>query len=336
VNRAAALLAAACLLGCAGDSDPVPVQRYLVYTKAGTILIGDGAGRGMRRLTRGDYGLVSPDGRLVAITRPSGVDLIAPDGAEGGRLGPGRAAAWFADSRHLLVYRRRALVNADIDGGDSETLVRDSALLRGISVSPTGARLAYGLARRESRAGECGEYTDVFVVDHDGTSRRQLTHDGRSSDPVWRDERIAFAREPVKPACAMPRSGIWTMRENGSDVRAILRQAPRRFAEYGYYGLRPYGGVSGRRLFLAGIRSEWSDELALAEIGRGRIRRLDLDPHPRYRRPFYIDHVSHDGRHALGATCLPEAPCTIRIFSVIDGKARDLITGRVSSPHWNR
>lgn len=342
MTRAAAFLAAALVcVACSGDSDE-QVRRYLVYSSAPpvspnhTIWIGDVDGRNLRRLTRGDYGLVSPDGELIAITRQSGVRLVRPDGAEENGIGRGRAAGWLADSRHLLVFRRNALLSVDTDDGDLAVLVPDINLLRGFSGSSDGEEIAYGLARKETRSGECGEYTDVYVVDSDGESRRRLTHDGRSSDPIWGDGRIAFAREPVKPPCALPKSGIWTMGENGDDLRPVVRQAPRRFAWNGYYGLRPHGWVSDRSLLVAGVRTEWGDELALVDTRTRRIRKPDLDPRPVYRRHMYVDYVSRDGSHVLATACGAEYPCTISIFSVLDHRARHLVTGRVSGAHWNR
>jgi hypothetical protein len=340
--RAAALFAAALVFaGCVRDSDSEPIRRYLVYTKEvgwphRPILIGDLDGRNMRRLTRGEYGLVSPDGRAVAVARGSETRVMRPDGTGGALLGRGRPAGWFVDSRHLLVFRGQRLVSVDTEDGDSTVLVPDINLLRGFSVSPDGNRMVYGLARKESRSGECGEYSDIYVVEHDGGSRRRLTDDSRSSNPVWGDDRIAFAREPVKPPCAMPKAGVWTMATDGSDVRALVRQAPHRFAWNGYYGLRPHGWVTGRSLLLTGVRTEWGDELALLDLRTKRIRRPDLDPHRRYRRSMYVEHLSRDGRYVLATACGAEYPCTISVFSVLEQRARHLVTGRVGNAHWNR
>lgn len=341
IRRAALLAAALVSVGCVRDSDSEPIHRFLVYTKEvgwphKPILIGDVDGRDMRLLTRGEYGLVSPDGRAVAVARGSETRTIRPDATGESLLGRGKPAGWFADSRHLLVFRARELVSVDTEDGDSTVLVPEVNLLRGWSVSPEANQLVYGLARKESRWGQCGEYIDVYVVDRDGRSRRRLTDDGRSSDPVWGDGGIAFAREPVKPPCVMPKAGIWAMGSDGSDVHPVVRQAPPRFAWNGYYGLRPHGWVTGRSLLLAGVRTEWGDELALVDLRNARIRRPDLDPRPRYRRSMYVDHVSRDGGYVLTTGCGAEYPCTISIYSVLGHRARHVVTGRVGNAHWNR
>ena len=339
--RAAALLAAAALAGgCAGGSDRASVRLHLVYTKSvssrHTIWIGDAAGRHMRRLTRGDNGFVSPDGSKVAFSRASDVRVIGDDGGGDHAVARGRPMGWFPDSRHLLVVRGGGLVSVDVEGGDARLLVPKAELLRGWSISPSGERLVYALAKRTSRRGLCGDDLDLFVVDRDGRSRRRITRDGRSSDPTWGAERIAFARHPVDPKCLTPRAGIWTIRPDGSDARPIVRRAPHRFAWDGYYGLRPYAWVRGRPLMLAGVLTEWGDELALVDTRTGRIRKPDLIRDPRYAAAMYVDYVSRDGRYALGTACGAESPCTIRVFSVLELRARTLFTGRVGDAHWNR
>jgi hypothetical protein len=62
------------------------------------------------------------------------------------------------------------------------------------------------------------------------------------------------------------------MGENGDELRPILPQAPRRFAWNGYYGLQPHGWVTGGSLLVAGVRTEWGDELALVDTQTTGIR----------------------------------------------------------------
>ena len=91
--------------------------------------------------------------------------------------------------------------------------------------------------------------------------------------------------------------------------------------------------IQGRPLLVA--PTELGLELAFVDTRRGRVRKPDLDPRPRYGRPMYIDDVSSDGRHMVGAACGAEAPCEIWTYS-IGRRARRLQTGQVSYPDWNR
>jgi hypothetical protein len=126
------------------------------------------------------------------------------------------------------------------------------------------------------------------------------------------------------------------MLPDGSDNRDVVFPAPRRFAWNGYYGLRPFGRVRGRPLLLAGVRTEWGNELALVDLRSGRIRKADLDPRPRSRAPMYVGYASRDGRHAVGTGCGAEFPCEISLYSVLERRGRTIASGRVAGAHWNR
>ena len=358
MNRRAAILAAVLFsAGCSLDSntdDQPRTARYLVYTKhvglaAESVWIGDVDGRSMRRLVRGYGGLVSPDGRTVAFHRctgsfddcqlgdaPVAVYVVEPERGDPRRVeGITQAQQWFPDSRHLLAWRAGRLVRVDTGGDGRDVLVENADLLRGWSVAPDG-RLAYAQARKDEPWGLCREDVDVYVVGADGRGRRRLTTDGRSSDPVWAAGGIAYARHPVRPGCTSPAAGIASMRQDGSSRRDIVFPAPARFASNGYYGLRPYGLVRGRPLLLAGVRTEWGNELVLVDTRNGRVRRPDLDRRPRRTRPMYVGYVSTDGRHAVGTACGAEFPCSINVYSVLEGRGRTLASGRVAGAHWNR
>ena len=340
---AAVLLSAGCSLESNGDDQPRNT-RYLVYTKqiglrAESVWIGDVDGRRMRRLVRGYGGLVSPDGRTVAFHRgeaPSTVYVVEPEGGDPRRVdGITQAQQWFPDSRHLLASGAGGLIRVDTDGEGTDVLVENADLVRGWSVAPDG-RLAYAQARRDEPWGLCREDVDVYVVGADGRGRRRLTTDGRSSDPVWVTGGIVYARHPVRPGCTSPAAGIASMRQDGRSRRDIVFPAPARFASNGYYGLRPYGLVRGRQILLAGVRTEWGNELVLVDTRNGRISRPDLDRRPRRIRPMYVGYVSTDGRHAVGTACGAEFPCSINVYSVLEGRGRTLASGRVAGAHWNR
>lgn len=353
IRRAALLVAALVCAGCVPDSDDKPRGTYLAYTQhlswpKATIWIGDAEGRSMRRLTAGFSPLVSPDGRRVAFNRcvtpsqdcrtglaPGELYTVSPRGGEPERVsGSFSADGWFPDSRHLLSVDG-AMVKLDVETGEETVLARPSRELLGWSISPAGDDVVYAVLGKGVPTHICPFKGDLFVARADGGGTRRLTSEGRDSDPVWVDDSILLARE--RQGCAAtPASGIWRMRPDGTEMRPIVHVAPRRFAWNGYYGLRPHGVVTGRPLLLAGVRTEWGDELALLDLRTGRLRRPDLDPRPRYTRSMYVDHVSRDGLHVLATGCGAEWPCTISVFSVRDRRVRDVVTGRVGDAHWNR
>jgi hypothetical protein len=337
----AALLAAAALLcaACGTGDDTAPTaalsSKHLVYTKAigkpqKAVWIGDVNGTRMRRLALGSYGLVSPDGRTIAISRRGGIYTVDPNGHGERFIAWAKPAGWLPDSRHLLAFQRRAFVNIDLD--DRSVDVIEGREVTTWSISPDGVTLAYDVYLARPPSGECG--FDIYSAQIDGSSKRRLTTGGRSSHPVWGTDSIVFAYRPVGTGCFKPR--IWQMGSKGGQRAPVMRTLPNRFAELGRYGVRPFAWVSGSPLLLATIPTEWGAELALVNARSGRARVADLDPRPRRERPMYVDHPSRDGRYAVGAACGAEGPCTIRIYSVATGRARELITGDVRYPHWNR
>jgi hypothetical protein len=340
MTRAALLAAAALLCAACGTEDGTAPSaalpsKHLVYTKAvgkprQAVWIGEVNGTRMRRLTRGRYGLVSPDGRTIAISRRGGIYTIDPSGRGERFIAWAQPAGWLPDSRHLLAFRRKAFVNIDLD--DRSVDVIEGREVTTWSVSPDGTALAYDVYLARPPAGECG--FEIYSAQIDGSSKRRLTTGGRSSHPVWGTDSILFAYRPVGTGCFKPR--IWQMGTEGGQRAPVMRTLPNRFAVLGRYGVRPSAWVSRSPLLLATIPTEFGAELALVNVRSGRARVPDLDRRRPREQPMYVDHPSRDGRHVVGASCGFEGPCTIRIYSVAAGRARELITGNVRYPHWNR
>jgi hypothetical protein len=165
----------------------------------------------------------------------------------------------------------------------------------------------------------------------------RLTHDGRSAFPVWGPTRIAFMRMPKRTHfedCFAP--GIWAVRSDGAQLRAIVARAPRQLSHAGYYGLQPVARLKGGAL-LAGVRTEWGNEGAVVDVRSGRIRRLirfSGKGANRTTQAFYVDQVSRDGGLALGAG--GNEKVTISIIRISDGRALFTLRGYVCCPDWNR
>jgi len=190
----------------------------------------------------------------------------------------------------------------------------------GFGLSPDGRRIVYALAPHETGQGECGDATDLYTADLRRGSSTRLTHDGRSAYPIWGPDRIAFMRVSVGDCLA---SGIWTLRPDGSDIRAIVARAPRTFSRNGYYGLQPVVWLPGGRL-LVGVRTEWGNEAAVLEPSTSRIRRIGQ----------YVDEVSRDSRFILGSQ--DGERTTLAIVRIADGRQTFVTRGYLCCPDWNR
>jgi dipeptidyl aminopeptidase/acylaminoacyl peptidase len=286
VIRGAALLAVAALLcvACMSSDDDDATDKHIVFDQGTEVWIADANGDRQRRLTRGSYGLVSPDGRLVAFQRRQEIHVVEPDGSGQRRLGPGEALEWLPDSRGLLVSRNGSLLVVGVEDGEESEIAGDAENLYGVDLSPDGRSVVYA-SGPGPRNDFCAIVKDVHVASLDGGSPRQITHDGRSLYPVWMAEGIAFSRFP-KGSCRA--TGIWLVQPDGSGARRIARP-PRRYTFAGYYGLRPYASLPDGRGLLIGIRSEWGDVAATLEPG-AKLRRLRV----------HLGQLSQDGRDVLG------------------------------------
>ncbi len=334
------LLCLGCLVaGCGGGR--ASSERHLVFVRAtapenAVVWTADADGGHARRLTRGLSGVVSPDGRTVAIGRTDGIHLVSSDGRRDRHLTSAvlNPQAWSPDGKRLVAGVAKLAV-VDVDSGHVRLIARGG--LYGFGFSPDGRRLVYARAAREPLERICGARSDLYVADIGAGSPTRLTHDGRSAFPVWGTERIAFMRMPRRlrvEDCFAP--GIWTVRPDGSDLRAIVAHAPRRLSRAGYYGLQPVAWLKGGDL-LVGARTEWGNEAAVLDTRTRRLRRLLLHSGKAPRRSaqaFYVDEASRDGRLALGAG--GNEKVTISIIRLSDGRPTFTLRGYVCCPDWNR
>ena len=201
------LLAAA---GCGGADDnrqAAPAQRHLVYVagesaKDASVWIAAVDGANPRKLADGSAGVLSPDGRTVAVLRRGGgIDLLSANGKRSRHLTSRklRPQQWSRDSKTLYATRAVGpaiveLLALDTDSGSSHTIANGS--LYGLDVSPDGKKIVYSRAPEATDQGICGDQFDLYVANPDGSSKKRLTNDGLSAFPVWGESRIAFSHFP--------------------------------------------------------------------------------------------------------------------------------------------
>jgi Tol biopolymer transport system component len=162
------------------------------------------------RLGEGNQPLLSPSGTLVAATALQGSHALIIYSSRGPRtmfftrsVVSARPLAWSPDSRYLAVSvggyvtteagnaaQRAALYVIDDRTGKATRIA--IGYPAGASFAPDGpVRLVYGLGRASPITGRL----DLYTSNPDGAAVHQLTHNGRSLNPVWSRSGILFNRE---------------------------------------------------------------------------------------------------------------------------------------------
>jgi hypothetical protein len=210
---------------------PLPPEAALAYvtgTATSPEQLWVRVGGESRLLGEGQQPLVAPDGLvLAAATGPALVVYATTTGAR--LLGYGNAAsvsvvplAFSADSTYLAVAvnsdavrnvaKRSSLVEIDLDTGVAETIAH--GIVRGASFAPDESdAIAYGLASSEGERA----VTNVFLRE---TVSVQLTHDGRSLNPVWGADGIVYDHERRRHL-EFPEYQIWLDPANGDRPRQL-------------------------------------------------------------------------------------------------------------------
>ena len=337
------LLVAATGCGGSGGTAKVaaPAERHLVYvggepaateretTANASVWIADPSGGHAKRLTKGFVGLLSPDGRTVAVQRrDQGIFLVSSDGKKMRRLTAAprlRPQAWSPDSKKLYVTATVGqsvveLAAIDRDSGRLQTIARGS--LYGLDTSPDGTQIVYSRAPQATEQGICGDQFDLYVAKLDGSDAKRITHDGLSAFPVWGPNGIAFSHFPTGGSvadCGSP--GIWTIDPDGSNRKAVIGRAPDSITLLGFYGFQPLAWLDDSHL-LVGLRGESGNEGAVLDTGSKKLRRLNE----------FADEASSDGRFSVGSSGDESA---IAIVRLADGH-RVLRVKGFCCPDWNR
>ncbi len=290
------------LAACGGSGTHVvkPTERHLVYVAGddfahSIVWVANVDGSHARRLGPGSAAALSPDGRSVAVLRKDGVYLVSTEGSKARRLTSERLhpQAWSGDGKTLLAFRPAPLSVLELDAVDrasGKVRVVASGSLYGFSLSPDGSKLVYSKAPVATGQGLCGDQVDLYTTNVSGGKATRITHDGLSAFPVWGRTGIAFARFPDGTDiqdCSAP--GIWTVKDDGSDTRAVIARAPLLLSEDGLFGLQPLAWLDDSHI-LAGIRTNAG---TLGTVVNTQTRKLHAIGD-------FADSVSSDGRYSVG------------------------------------
>jgi dipeptidyl aminopeptidase/acylaminoacyl peptidase len=231
--------AAAALIALAAGALALPAiaSATLVYVRKPAhpvVYIAENNGSGAKRLVSGDAPRISPDGTSVVYLRISNRGreyttemMVVP--AAGGT--PRKLSAnWrepyvFAfspDSSTIATVvgpevGKQELVLIELASGTTRKVAK--GYFSGVSFSPSGSQIVYGMAPSEHYPAK----TNLYRANVSGGAPVALTHDDVSESPVWGPgEQIAFAKllEAGKRQYG-PKSEIYLMNPEGGEVRRL-------------------------------------------------------------------------------------------------------------------
>lgn len=175
----------------------------------------------------GRHASYSPDGGWVAWHTSGNIVVARADGTQPRILTAGALPTWSADGRRIVFADdvgpnrdREGLFVVDLDGTGRRLLVDNEVETQtsDITVSPSTGEIAY------TQTDFGGGATRVFIVEPDGTDRRELPNTGidpnLSTDIDFADDgsRIAFsAHDPSTNGVA-----LFSIRTDGTDKRRIF------------------------------------------------------------------------------------------------------------------
>jgi len=264
------------------ESGSVHALAYVTgdATSTPAVWLANADGSHARRLGPGTQPLVSPSGAFVAASGPTGLILYRASGGSRRYFlaadATAIAAAFSPDSRYLaVVLSSRDPASTAYSGLaviDTTTLAARIIVhgqIYGASFPPDGSdRIAYGSAASQALAAP----VDIHLVGANGSRPVQITHDGRSLNPVSGRSGIAFDHERLR-GDAEPAYQVWLMASDGSGGRPVTALQIPPLCE----GLVPIGFSNDGRRLLAEYQGEDISRAWLLSLPGGDATPLGTD-----------------------------------------------------------
>lgn len=223
---------------------PAAAQATLAYVKNPahpTVFTAGDDGSGAKRLVPGENPHVSPDGKIVALlhqgtgakSQPEMVLAPADGSAPPTVLVKGwrqpEVFAWSPDSKLVVAVLGPELGQQRLDlidtvTGAQRTIAR--GFFNGVSFSPNGGELVYGMAGSEKYPPRSDLYRIEVLppgaVSVKAVVPQRLTKDHNSAYPLWGPQKIVFVKTlDAKKRKYGPKNELYLVNPNGKGVKRL-------------------------------------------------------------------------------------------------------------------
>jgi hypothetical protein len=309
-----------------------PAEATLVYVKeAGEldtrVWVARDDGSQPRKVGLGHSPRISDDGRWIAWIKPGTPDQLMMRLADRSRRARVVARSSFVgefrfspDSKSLgLVLSRRLFV---YDIREREEARVASGVIRGFSFSPDSASVVFGTAGRSDAV---DAPSDLYWVRLEDSSRRRITRDRKSLNPLWGPAGIIHDRMRAREDDA-PSYNLFEIQPDGGSLRRITRLRIPNLVS----GLVPVElSATGKRLLAEFVGQDTGMGFRVNPMtGKSHV----LDPE----REFLGFDVTADGSTVLGHTGGPDPTARHNVVTMpYAGGEPEVLVRRASFPDWN-
>jgi hypothetical protein len=311
-----------------------PAEATLVYVKGagGTdprVWVAQDDGSQAHRIGKGHSPKVSEDGRWVAWIQPGAPDQLMMRLADRTRKARVVARSSFIgefafspDSKLVgLVLSRRLFV---YDIREREEVRVAAGVIRGFSFSPDSKSVAFGTAGRNDAL---DAPSDLYSVSVEGRTRRRITRDRKSLNPLWGPDGIYHDRMRAREGDA-PSYNVFEIQPDGGSLRRVTSlRIPALMS-----GLVPLELSAGGGRMLAQFIGQDTSVAFRVNPETGKTKALDSD----FENGLVGFDLTADGRTVLGHTGGPDptAPHDVVTIPYTGGEPRVLVR-RAAFPDWN-
>lgn len=291
-----------------------------------------------RRLGAGSSAMLAPDGGSVAVVQ----ELAPPDnstsellvypasGGAGMKLYhcPGflTVYGWSSDSKLILASCPHGLNDSGpllvIAAGGGSVATISSGVIDGASFATNSSDdVVYALGATQLLTAPVNLYRSSPA----GGERRQITHGGISTSPVWGPRYIVFARTTSRSTVNAPINQLWSIAPNGSGARQLTHMSVNALAD----GLVPVAFSANGEHLLAGFTgtdqsASWVVDLADKTAVPRRL--IDSENTP--------DAISRDGGTVLLTNGFEGQPTSVESVPWGGGKPT-VLARRGANASWN-